>query len=66
MVCGQPKQILHVTPISKITRAKQTEGVVQVEEPLLCKCKTLSSNPSPIKKKKKEEEFEIKVTKMLQ
>jgi hypothetical protein len=30
-------------------------GVAQAEDHLLCKCKTLSSNPSPTKKKKKKE-----------
>jgi hypothetical protein len=37
-------------PISKITRAKWTGGVVQGIEHLLCKCETLSSNS--LKKKK--------------
>jgi hypothetical protein len=32
--------------ISKIIRAKWTEGVVQAVEHLLCKCEALSSNPS--------------------
>jgi hypothetical protein len=32
--------------ISKIIRTKLTEGVAQVVECLLCKCKVLSSNPS--------------------
>jgi hypothetical protein len=31
--------------ISKITRAKLPGGVAQEVEPLLCKCKALSSNP---------------------
>jgi hypothetical protein len=38
-------------PISKITRTKWNGGVDQVEC-LLCKHKTVSSNPSPSKKKK--------------
>jgi hypothetical protein len=45
-------QIVEETPSSKITRAKWTAGVAQVAEPLFCKCKALSSNPSPTKKKK--------------
>jgi hypothetical protein len=53
MVQGQPRQTVHETPISKITRAKWTGGVTQAVEHLLCKHKTLSSNPSPTKKKKK-------------
>jgi hypothetical protein len=44
-VQDQPGQTVHETPISKITRAKWTEGVVQVH--LLCKLEALSSNPSP-------------------
>jgi hypothetical protein len=32
------------------TRAKCSGGVVQVVECLLCKCKTMSSNPSPKEK----------------
>jgi hypothetical protein len=39
-------------PISKITRAKWTGGVVQAVERLFCKSEALSSNPSPTKKKK--------------
>jgi hypothetical protein len=45
-VQGQPRQIVLETPISKITRAKWTVGVVQVVECLLCKGEALSSNPS--------------------
>jgi hypothetical protein len=51
-----PGQIVHETPISKITRAKWQKwngGVVPVLEWLLCKHKALSSNPSPTEKKKK-------------
>jgi hypothetical protein len=44
---GQPRQIVHKTPISKIIRAKWTAGVAQAVEHLLCKCKDLSSNPRP-------------------
>jgi hypothetical protein len=52
-VQGQSGQIVQKThPISKITRANWTGGVAQAEEHLLCKCKTLSSNPSPTKIKK--------------
>jgi hypothetical protein len=39
-------------PISKITRAKWTEGVIQAVKCLLCKHEALSSNPNPTKKKK--------------
>jgi hypothetical protein len=53
-VGDQPRQIVCKTPIYKIIREKQTEGVAQAVEFLLCKCKVLSSNPSPTKKKKKE------------
>jgi hypothetical protein len=35
MVQGQPRQIVHETPISKITRAKWTGGVAQVIAPTL-------------------------------
>jgi hypothetical protein len=47
MVQGLPRQM---GPISKITRAKWTGGVVQVIECLLCKSNALSSNPSLAKK----------------
>jgi hypothetical protein len=43
-------------PISKITRAKWTEGGAQVVLCLLCKCEALSSNPSPTKKENKTEQ----------
>jgi hypothetical protein len=39
-------------PISKITRAKWTEGMSQVVEHLLYKHESLSSNPIPQKRKK--------------
>jgi hypothetical protein len=35
--------------ISKMARAKWTEGVAQEVEYWFCKCETLSSNPSPTK-----------------
>jgi hypothetical protein len=38
-------------PIFTITRIKWTGRVAQAVEPLLCKHKALSSNPSPTKKK---------------
>jgi hypothetical protein len=51
-VGGQSGQIIYETPpISKITRAKQTGGVAQVVEHLLCKHKVLNSNPNPATKK---------------
>jgi hypothetical protein len=51
-VRGQPRQILHKTPlISKITRIKWIGGIAKAVECLLCKCKALISNPSPIKNK---------------
>jgi hypothetical protein len=37
-------------PSPKTTRAKWTRDVAQVVEHLLCKHKTLNSNPSPNKK----------------
>jgi hypothetical protein len=37
-------------PISKITKAKWTGGVVQAVEHLLCKLEALSSNPYTAKK----------------
>jgi hypothetical protein len=37
MARGQPGQMPGETPISKITRAKWTEGVAQAVEHLLCK-----------------------------
>jgi hypothetical protein len=52
-VQGQPRQIVHETPTSKITRAKWTGDVTQVVECPLCKLEALSSNPSPTKKKEK-------------
>jgi hypothetical protein len=51
-VQGQPRQIVHGTPISKIKRAKWTGSVAEAAEYLLCKCEVLSSNPSYKKKKK--------------
>jgi hypothetical protein len=39
--------MIQETPYPIITRAKQTEGVPQVIEGLLCKLKALSSKPSP-------------------
>jgi hypothetical protein len=36
--------------ISKITRAKWTRGVAQATKHLICKCETLSSNPTSTKK----------------
>jgi hypothetical protein len=49
-VQGQLRQIVHETPISKITRAKRTGGITKAVEHLLCKCEALNSNPSPTKK----------------
>jgi hypothetical protein len=37
MVQGQPRQIVHETSISKITRAKWTGDMAQTVEHLLCK-----------------------------
>jgi hypothetical protein len=36
-VLGQPTQILYDNPITKITRAKWTGGMVQVVQYLFCK-----------------------------
>jgi hypothetical protein len=44
VVWGQPRQIVHKTSISKISRAKWTGCVAQVVQRLLFKCKALSSN----------------------
>jgi hypothetical protein len=44
--------------IFKITGAKWTGGLAQAVECLLCKHKTMSSNPSPQKKKKVSKEIE--------
>jgi hypothetical protein len=54
MVQDQPGQIVHKTPISKITRAKMDWKCRPMVEHLLCKYKALISNASPTKKKKKE------------
>jgi hypothetical protein len=50
-VQGQSKQIVHKTPIPKITREKWTGSVAQAAQHLLYKCKDLSSNYSPTKRK---------------
>jgi hypothetical protein len=47
MVQGQPEQIVHETPICKITKTKWTGGVAQAGEHLLCKHEALISNSSP-------------------
>jgi hypothetical protein len=52
IVEGQFGQTVGKARISKITRAKWIGGVAQVLEHLLCKGKTLSSNPSSTKKSK--------------
>jgi hypothetical protein len=39
-------------PISKITKAKRSGGMIQAVEHLPSKLKTLSSNPSTTKKRK--------------
>jgi hypothetical protein len=49
LVGGQPGQIVHETPISKISRAKWTGGVTQAVEHLLCKHEAQSLNPNPPK-----------------
>jgi hypothetical protein len=54
VVQGQSRQIVGVTPISKITRAKWIRGVAQVVEHLPCKHEALSSNSSPTHQKKKQ------------
>jgi hypothetical protein len=41
MVGSQPGQIVHETPISKITSAKYTGGVAQEVECLICKVPAL-------------------------
>jgi hypothetical protein len=55
LVQSQPRKIVLETPISKTTRTKWTGGVAQAADCLLCKCETLSSNPSPTKKKQNKE-----------
>jgi hypothetical protein len=54
-VQGQPGKIVRETtppPISKISGAKWTGGVVQGVEHLLCKHEALHSNPAKKKKRK--------------
>jgi hypothetical protein len=46
-------------PISKIAKAKQTGGVAQAVQHLLCKCKALSSNPSTNKKQLKKKRYSL-------
>jgi hypothetical protein len=48
-VQGQPRQIVHKTPISKISTAKWTGSLAQVVERLLCKHEDLNSTPVPPK-----------------
>jgi hypothetical protein len=43
-----------------MTRAKWTGRVAQVAELLLCKCKSLSSNPIPPKKKKNQQKYPMR------
>jgi hypothetical protein len=52
VVQSQPKKVVLMTSISKITGAEWSRGVAQVVECLLCKCEALSSNPCPAQKKK--------------
>jgi hypothetical protein len=54
MVQGQLRQIVHLTPISTIPRAKWTRDVTQVIDHLLCKHEALVQTPAPPKKKEKE------------
>jgi hypothetical protein len=56
-------QIVHETPISKITRAKWTGGVdvTQPVECLLCKHEVLSSNSSPDKINKNKDTDKLQV-----
>jgi hypothetical protein len=49
-VQDQHKQIVHETPISKISREKWTGGITQAIECMLCKYESLSSNLIPQKK----------------
>jgi hypothetical protein len=58
MVPGQLRQIVHKTPLSKITRAKWTADVAQEAKYLLCKHKVLSSNPRPNNNNNKDRERE--------
>jgi hypothetical protein len=51
-VQGQLRQIVHKTPIPKITTAKWTGSVAQEIEYLLCKCEALTLNSSSTRKKK--------------
>jgi hypothetical protein len=58
-VQGQPRQIAHEIPISKITSAKWTEVVAQSIEyllfkPFLCKQEAMSSNSNPTQKREEE------------
>jgi hypothetical protein len=58
VVLGQPKQIVHETPISKIIRTKWTRGMDLSVEFLFCKRKALSSSPVQTHTKKKERKKE--------
>jgi hypothetical protein len=52
-VQGQHRQTVHKTTLSKIITPKQTGGVAQVVECLLCKFEALSSNSNPTEKEKR-------------
>jgi hypothetical protein len=56
----QPRQMVHETPISKITSTKWTGGMAKGIECLLCKHEVLSSNSRATKKKKKKKKKERK------
>jgi hypothetical protein len=51
-VWGQPKQIVHETPISKITRAELTASVAQAVKHLLSQAGSPKFKPQSHKKKK--------------
>jgi hypothetical protein len=50
MVKGQPRQIVHETPIFKNNQSKMDRKLAQAVQCLLYKHKVLSLNPSPTKK----------------
>jgi hypothetical protein len=62
LVTGQPRQMVHETPICRITRAKWTGGVTQVVLCLLCKCEALSSNSSPTKNKPTKIKTQVRIS----
>jgi hypothetical protein len=57
---GQPRQIVHETPISKITTVKWSRGVAHAG-PLLCKAKPCIQTPAPPKKENPEVQRKLSI-----